>query len=168
MSLDESLARPEREDGLREELIQGEVIVSPNVTRGHSEIVRRLHRLLRSLEKQSYVVVTNFACLFAETATESLPNPDLGVVHADRWDSVDSNKWLEQAPALTIEVASPGNRKLHVKAALYMEHGAEQVWTVFPKTRTVAVLTAEGTREARVGEAVEFSGVRINVSDIFA
>lgn len=137
ISIQQFLDRPPRTDGLREELIQGEIVLSPNVKRGHSEIQRRISVLLRPLEQTGYVVLAEFACSFIDQTSESLPNPDLGVVLAEEWNAVDDDAWLERAPALMVEVASPSNRKLHVKAALYLEHGAEQVWSVFPKTRTV-------------------------------
>lgn len=168
-SIEEFLARPEREDGFREELIEGELVVSPNVKRGHSELVRRLYRMLLPLEEHGFVVVTEFACFLAEASIESLPNPDLGVLPVEQWNAIDSDKWLEQAPELTIEVASPGNRRLARKAALYLEHGARQVWLVFPNSRNVLVYTADGEmRDAGQRDTVEFHGVTVAVADLFA
>lgn len=165
MSLEEFLARPDREDGQWEELIEGELIVSPNVKATHSEIVRRLSRRLAALEEQGFVVLTDFACILPQ---HSMPNPDLGVVRRERWDAaLTKETYLQGPPDLVIEVASPGNRKLERKAVLYQEHCAEQSWTVYPKTRTVTILTAEGSREARVGETLEFHGVTVPVAEIF-
>ena len=85
-----------------------------------------------------------------------------------RWNkAVKNDSWLEDSPELVIEVASPSNRALHRKAALYLEYGAEQVWLVYRQTQTVTVVTPDGTTESRIGEALEFRGVQVQVSDIF-
>ena len=100
-------------------------------------------------------------------SNHSLPDPDIAVVRAERAQAMDPDAFFVGAPDLAIEVASPGNRKLASKAELYLEHGAEQVWIVYPKTRTVLVMTREGSTEARMGERIAFRGVPIAVNDIF-
>jgi Uma2 family endonuclease len=56
LSLEEFMALPEREDGQREELLEGELIVSPAPKVPRAEIVVRLRRYLASLEERGYVV----------------------------------------------------------------------------------------------------------------
>jgi Uma2 family endonuclease len=74
--------------------------------------------------------------------------------------------FLEGAPELVVEVASPSNRKLNRKAVLYLEHGSEQVWLIYRQTETVTVMTPEATTEARMGEMLEFCGVQVPVASI--
>jgi len=167
ISIDEFLARPEREDGLQEELIEGEIILSPNAKKRHNDVVRRLERKLQTLEEHGFVVLGEVAC---RLSAKSLPNTDVSIFRRERWDVVDPDDFIREAPALAIEVVSPGNRnqKLFTKVDLYFEHGAEQVWVVYPKTRTIKVLTQDGNDyEAREGESVSFSGLNLNVSDLF-
>jgi Uma2 family endonuclease len=166
VTLDEFLTRPEREDGQREELIEGEVIVSPGAKVWHAAIVRRLRLGLSPLEQErGYVVASDFACILGE---KSMPAPDLAAVQLDRWNMAEKSEgWLDGSPELVIEVASPSNRRLYRKPEGYLEYGAEQVWIVFPKTQTLTVVTAEGIAEARLGECVEFHGVRVPVDSIF-
>ena len=165
LSLEEFLARPDREDDQREELIDGELILSPGAKVSQSEIVARVRTALASLEQQGFVLRNDFSCVLG---TRSMPVPDLAAVRRDRWESaVVSDGFLIGSPELAIEVASPSNRRLYRKAAAYLDHGAEQVWIVYPKTKTVSVVTSEGTTEARVGEAVDFRGVSVPVSSIF-
>lgn len=96
-----------------------------------------------------------------------MPAPDLAVVKEERWQqAVDNDGWLQGSPELVIEVASPANRNLHRKADMYLQHGAEQVWIVYRKTKTIVVVTEEDTREARIGEYVEFRGLRVTVGEI--
>jgi Uma2 family endonuclease len=164
LTLEQFLIRPDRDDGELEELIEGQVIVSPGAKVSHAAIVRRLHASLEELEQQGYVAANNFACILGR----SMPIPDLAAVRRDRWQSAaDRDEWLMGAPELVIEVSSPSNRKLHRKAEAYLEHGAEQVWIVYPNTLTVTVITPDGTAEARMGEAVEFGGVRVQVESVF-
>jgi len=164
-TLEEFLARPERDDDQREELIEGELIVSPGAKPSHAAIVDRLREQLQSLKQRGYTLAYDFSCVLG---TKSMPIPDLAAVRQDRWDkAVASDDWVYGSPELVIEVASPSNRKLHRKAVVYLDHGAEQVWIVYPKSRTVAVITPDGTTEARTGEAIEFHGVRVLVDSIF-
>ncbi|MDQ2947467.1 MAG: Uma2 family endonuclease [Acidobacteriota bacterium] len=164
LTLEEFLARPDRDDGQREELIEGELVVSPGAKVSHAAIVGRLRASLALLEKQGYVLANDFACIIGT----SMPIPDLAAVSQDRWrNAAEHDAWLPGSPELVIEVASPSNRKLHRKAEAYLEHGAEQVWIVYRNTRTVTVVTAEGTTEARMGETVAFHGVRVPVESIF-
>jgi Uma2 family endonuclease len=162
LSLEEFMLRPDREDGQKEELIEGELIVSPAAKVWHAAIVRRLRGKVAPLEELGYIVGNDFACTLGG---RSMPAPDLAAVSLERWNHAEDNDgWLEGAPELAVEVASPSNRKLQRKAVLYLEHGAEQVWLIYRKTQTVTVMTSEGTTEARMGETLEFRGVRVPVA----
>jgi Uma2 family endonuclease len=165
MSVEEFLERPERWDGNHEELIEGEIYVSPNNKPRHNEVVRRIERQLLPLEQQGFIVLGEVACRVTDS---SLPNTDAAVVSRERWEATGWDAFLRESPALVVEVASPNQtRKLLKKAALYLEFGAEQVWIAYPHKRVVQVLTSDGNHEAREGETVEFHGVVIAVSEIF-
>jgi Uma2 family endonuclease len=164
LSLKEFMGRPEREDGQREELIEGELIVSPAAKVWHAAIVRRLRVQLAQLEKAGFVLAYDFACVLGRI---SMPAPDLAAVSVERWNEAEDNDgWLEGSPELVVEVASPSNRKPKRKAVLYLEHGAQPVWLVYRKTQTVTVMTIEGSTEARMDETLEFHGARIPVASI--
>ena len=165
MTVDEFLKRPERCDGNYEELIEGEVYVSPNVKKRHNDVVRRLDRSLQALEQHGFIVHGEVACRVTE---DSLPNTDVAVIRRERWDAVDEDDFLRESPALVVEVHSPSNRQLQRKAALYLEHGAEQIWIVYPKTQRVRVLTPEDDYDVRTGETLEFHGIRIDLAELFA
>jgi Uma2 family endonuclease len=63
ISLEEFMARPDREDNQREELIEGELIVSPGAKVWHAAIVRALRLRLTSFEQQGYVLSNDFSCI---------------------------------------------------------------------------------------------------------
>ena len=164
LTVDEFLLRPARQDGNYEELIEGEVYVFPNAKPRHVEVVRRIWRKLLPLEEQGYAVFGKAAFRLTDT---SLANTDVTVMRRELWEA-NLDEFHREAPALAVEAASPGNRQMRRKALLYLEHGAEQVWIVYPKSRRVLVMTPDGEdSQAREGETVEFHGVTVPVSDIF-
>ena len=164
ISLEEFIDRPDREDNRREELIEGEVILSPGAKVWHAGIVSRLRDALAPLSGKGYILLNDFACILGSI---SMPIPDLAVVTEQRFKVAEASAdWLQGSPELVVEVSSPSNGKLHRKADIYLEHGAEQVWIIYPKTRTVTVVTPDGSSEARMGETLEFHGVPVQVSEM--
>jgi Uma2 family endonuclease len=166
LTVDEYLKLPPREDDLRDELIEGEIVLSPSAKPLHARVVRRITKLIEPVEALGYEIGTDFGCRLGE---HSLPGPDIGVVQAERWNNIPEDEYLIGSPELVVEIFSPSNRKalLAQKAGLYLQHGAEAVWIVYPKRRTVMVHDAEGEFEARLGETVTFHGVTIPMSSIF-
>ena len=123
---------------------------------------------LAALEDASHglVLAYDFACITGEF---SMPAPDLAAVSIERWNQAEDNDgWLKGSPELVVEVASPSNCKLQRKAALYLEHGAEQVWIVYRKTKTVSVITPDRTTECRIGETLQLHGVSATVDSIIS
>lgn len=166
MSLREFQSRATPKSGEREELIEGELVVAPDPKADHAYIVEVIREALRPLLAQGYFIANNTSCVLPP---RSMPSPDLFVVLRERMvDAARRSDWVHGAPDLVVEISSSTNRRLQSKADLYLRHGAEQVWTVYPKRRVVLVSTEDGPREAREGETVEFRGVVVNVRDLFA
>jgi len=166
VSVEEYLELPPREDGLVDELIEGEILLSPNAKPLHAKLVRRLSRLLEPVEASGYELATDFGCILGDY---SLPGPDLAAIRSKRWKAVEDEDYLRGSPELVIEVFSPANRKglMAQKAALYLQHGAQAVWIVYLKKRTVVVQDADGQTEVRSGESLMFAGVSVPVTAIF-
>lgn len=93
----------------------------------------------------------------------------MAAVRVERLNNLAEDDYLAGSPELVIEVYSPSNRKALMvqKAGLYLEYGAEAVWIVYPKKRTVLVHDAEGQTEFRCGESLSFRGHPIPVDAIF-
>ena len=165
MTVEEFVELPEREDGFHQELIEGEIVLSPSAKPSHSKVEVRLIKLLLPFEKLGFAIGIEFACILGP---RSLPGPDLGLIKAERWNSTGDN-FLVGPPELVVEVFSPSNRKalMAQKAALYLRYGAEAVWVVYPKKRTVLVYEGDTVREFRCGEALSFHGVAVPVDAIF-
>jgi Uma2 family endonuclease len=166
LSVEEYLQLPQREDDSSDELIDGEIVLSPSAKPLHAKIVRRLIKLLEPLEVRGYQLAADFGCILGEY---SLPGPDLAAIGDERWNNLEDDEYLHGSPELVVEAFSPANRKglMAQKAALYLQNGARAVWIVYPKKQTVVVHDAEGEAEVRCGENLEFSGVTIPVASIF-
>lgn len=166
LTIDEYLKLPPRADGQKDELIKGEIVLSPSAKPRHAKVVRRLTKLIEALEATGYQLASDFGC---RLGADSLPGPDLAAIRTERWDAIGEDEYLVGSPELVIEVFSPSNRKALIthKAGLYLEHGAEAVWVIYPKRGTVIVHDAEGQREARQGETVSFGDIEVPVSAIF-
>ncbi len=168
IAVDEFLKRSESMQGMQEELIDGEIILSPNAKKLHTEVSANIYDLLLSLKQHGFVVLGETAC---RLTNESLPNTDVSVVRRERWRAVPDDDFLRESPALAIEIHSPNNTKSRLlrKLELYLEHGAEQCWVVYPKERKVVVYFPDGiSEEKRIGDALSFDGCVLDLENVFA
>jgi Uma2 family endonuclease len=124
------------DDGLRYELVDGVLLVSPSPVPLHQSVVGEIFYLLRSARTDDLKVFV--APLdFRPTSTRSL-QPDVLVVH--RKDVEE--KHLTWPPLLVAEVLSPGTRSvdLLLKRGIYEESGIASYWIVDPAGPTLTVL----------------------------
>jgi Uma2 family endonuclease len=166
LSVNEYLRLPCSNEGSKDELINGEIVLSPTAQTLHVRVVRRITKLVEAIEGLGYEIGTDVGCRLGEY---SLPSADLAATRVERLQKVGAIGYLVGAPELVVEVFSPSNRKglMAQKVALYLEHGAEAVWVVYPKRRTVMVHEGDSQKEARCGETVSFQALVVPVSAIF-
>ena len=129
--------------GLRDELINGQIVLSPRAKPWHRQVAKTIERMLdRALQSTPYVAAQNTNIRFA--AAHSMPAPDIMVVERTAWRRAClSDSYLTEPPVLVIEIISPANRKGRVeeKLRLYLMNGVEAVWLVYPKRRQVEICT---------------------------
>ena len=81
------------------------------------------------------------------------------------------NDFARTPPVLAVEVCGEDEpaTMLLAKARWYLEHGVERVWIVDPATRTVHVVTSQGTVEVvdRIPEAASLPGLSLSVVELF-
>lgn len=137
ISEEEFLALPEFPG--KQELLDGELIQLPPAKRPHSELAKRIAMLLIS--------VLGWSRVWIETGYRLGKGrwliPDVSV----SWpDEQIADEWPQGAPMIAIEIASRGNTpdQLEKKRLLYLEHGAAEVWIVYPKTRSMLVSRKDG------------------------
>jgi Uma2 family endonuclease len=129
--------------GLKDELINGEIVLSPQPKPLHQQVALNVMDLLRAaLKEQAFVVQANSNIDFG--AAYSMPAPDVFVIAQSEWKrACDEDDYLRVAPALVVEVLSPANKKPAVekKVSLYLKNGVHEVWLVHPKQRTFVRVT---------------------------
>ena len=157
----EELEQMPTKDGIQE-LLDGVVIETPPPKRHHSQIVKRVARILeRHIEEGRVWTETGFLI------GRHCPQPDVAVIHPDQGTS---RGWFAGAPMIAVEVASRGNTpdELEWKKELYLANGAQEVWIVYDKTRSV-VLHA-GPEAVRHEDSMVSPALRttVEISEFFA
>ncbi len=120
-------------EGVKQELIDGELVVTPSPMPRHNIVGAKLggplqvfvaeHKLGVVLWGQDYLV------------GEDILNPDLAFTRADRL--VEKDQRPGWAPDLVVEIWSPSNQRksqdLRNKAKRYLDGGAQAVWLLYPE-----------------------------------
>ena len=143
------------DDGLRYELLDGTLIVSPAPVPRHQRAIVRLVLLLSAACPADHEVFV--APLDWQPDRRTSLEPDLLVVRKDRI----GEKNITQTPAIVIEVLSPGTARIDkmLKFSRSQEGGIEQYWIVDPRVPSIEVyqltdgayqLVAQGSGAAAV------------------
>lgn len=141
LSVDDLWAMFPDEDGLRHELIDGEHFVTPSPATRHQQLVGRLHyeieHYLRAHPGTGEVFLAPFDVIFSP---HDLVEPDLLLITADQ-AAVLTQKNVQGAPALVIEVLSPSTRSrdLLIKRRLFDRSGVREYWIVDPDLNQLQV-----------------------------
>jgi Uma2 family endonuclease len=146
LTYDDYLLFPD--DGLRHEIIDGEHYVTPCPNTRHQVLVGRLHfemeLCLRSHPGTGRVFLAPFDVLFTKW---DVVEPDLLFVAADQ-DAIVTDKNVQGAPALVVEIASPGTRRRdeQIKRQLFDRGGVREYWIVDPDSNVVRVFRRQADR----------------------
>ncbi len=125
--------------GLRDQLIYGRIVMSPQPKPLHQQVVKNLLTLLtQALKAQDYTAQTNTNLRFS--SANSMPAPDVLVVTKEQWKKAcETDQFLSAPPILVVEVVSPANRKLSKKIDLYREREVVETWIIDPKKHLIKV-----------------------------
>ena len=149
------------DDGKRHELIDGVHYVTPSPNLFHQELLGRLHlaigNFLTTRRHLGRVFVSRLDVVMSEY---DVVEPDLLFVAGDQ-QHILTEKNVQGAPALAIEILSPGTRKRDegMKRRLFDAKGVREYWIVDPKSSSVSVFrrASDGTFP-RVAELDAASG----------
>lgn len=139
------------DDGLRYELVDGTLLVSPAPSKLHQRAVGNLYVLLRGAcpaELEVFLAPTDYQ----PTVTRSL-QPDLLVVGRD-----DPGDAAVTTPlVLAVEVLSPSSRSVDrvLKRSLYEQSGVAHYWVVDPQEPSI---TSWSLHEGSYGEPEVVTG----------
>lgn len=131
-------------EGLRSELIEGELHTMPPTSGSHGRITMRLSALVAyyALTHQlgeTYAAGTGF---LVARDPDTVRAPDFAFIQRDRAPLPDSALlWVPVIPDLVVEVASSGDRPAEIwrKAEMWVEVGVRLVWVVLPVERAVEI-----------------------------
>jgi Uma2 family endonuclease len=175
MTADDLLLMPS--DGFRYDLIRGELRRMAAAGFRHGKIGMRIGGRVEQFvsDRRLGDVVAAETGFRLDRDPDVMLGPDLAFVRAGRISAdADQDKYLELAPDLVLEVASPGDplREVMEKVDLYLHYGVPLVWLALPKRRVVMVFAADqpsvtlGEGDTLDGGDV-LPGFRFPVADIF-
>jgi Uma2 family endonuclease len=149
------------EDGLRYELIDGSLIVSPSATSGHNIIARWIATALEdACPNDDYLVSTDQS---ASMDDHNEPRPDVVVARVEHYER--SPFPIEDA-LLVVEVVSPTSvlRDTETKRGLYARAGVPSYWIVVPERDKPSISLAELALD---GETRSYRYVTHYTSEVF-
>jgi Uma2 family endonuclease len=174
----EEFERLPEEEGIRYELDEGMLLMEPSPVYRHNlirqEIFIRLKEFVKSHHLGSVIEEMDF-----RLGPNTVRNPDVAFVNNEHLKKIDLDRTpVEGAPALAIEVISPGNlaQDTAKKVHQYLSAGCQAVWLVYPSLQLVEIhSSAQGgrLREVREPDLLEesnlFGGAKfvLSLTEIF-
>jgi Uma2 family endonuclease len=143
------------DDGQRYELHHGELSVTPAPGTRHQRAIVFLITLLNEHVRSrglGEVFVAPTDCILSNV---TVVQPDVFYIAADRL-TIISERGIEGAPTLVVEVLSPSTARLDRgrKMKLYAEHGVLYYWIVDPESRSIEAYALAGAEYARAGRVI--------------
>jgi len=140
----EEFAQTVDRSGVRTELVRGRIVELPPAMTKHGVLAGFIHAALLShvLAHRLGFATSEGGYLLARSP-DTVFAPDAAWIATERvpGGALPDDAYVEGAPNLAVEVVSPDDRDADVaaKVADWLAAGAERVWEVRPRTRTVTV-----------------------------
>jgi Uma2 family endonuclease len=147
--------------GVRLELVDGEVAVSPSPTPKHSHVVVQLIVILGT-----FIDRLDLGELHHDVDTIldqfNVRRPDVLFFAKSRLGFI-GDKAMEGPPDLAIEVLSPSSVEVERgdKFEQYRKAGVRHYWIVYPSSRTIEAWTLKGRKYVEVGQGQGTATVRL-------
>lgn len=161
MTAQQFLKLGEDPPGVRLELVNGEVAVSPSPTPDHSYVVVQLARILGN-----HIDKYELGELHADVDTlldeHNVRRPDVLFFFAERTDLIGP-KAMEGAPDLAVEVLSPSSIEVdrEDKFEQYRAAGVANYWIVDPANRTIEAFQLKRRKFVAAGRGQGVQSVRL-------
>jgi Uma2 family endonuclease len=175
LSADQFRALGEDPPGVRLELVNGEIYVSPSPDSDHSYVDCMLRTILNN-----HIRAHNLGRLYGDLdtsfSTGNVRRPDVLFVASDRL-SIVKKSGLEGPPDLCVEILSPSSVSMDrgEKFELYCKNGVANYWIVDPREKTVeAFVLKDGkyslaaiARHTQTAAFPPFPNLQINLSELW-
>jgi len=135
------------DDGRRHEILDGEHYVSPSPLTRHQLVLGRLYLRLGNFLEGRDLGTLLLAPTDVLLSPHDIVQPDLLFI-AKRQSEILTEKNIQGAPALAVEILSDGTRHLdeRVKLDRYERFGVGEYWLIDPKRQTARIYRREGDR----------------------
>jgi Uma2 family endonuclease len=164
------------DNGLRYQLIEGELYMGPAPNLYHQTISGNLEFMFRSYLEQNPLGILLHAPADVVFHRESIWQPDIFVVlNANR--HILKEQRCEGAPDFIVEILSPHNRELdlHTKRTIYARQGVTEYWIVDPDMKEVLIYRFDENlsepvaqiKSPGIAKSPLFPGLTINLDAIF-
>ena len=146
------------EEGRRCELLEGELIPTASPTLEHQTVVQNLQVALVAHFKAHRGQGRVWSDAEFALDRDYRVRPVVFVLLEDRLSSVDRHKIpIPGAPDIAVEVISPSERAAadtQAKLEAYLRHGTQEVWQVFPKSKSVVIHRGAASTLLATGEHI--------------
>jgi Uma2 family endonuclease len=158
------------------ELVRGEVIELPPPGERHGVVCSNVNLALSLYvrqRKQGYVICNDTGVLL-DRDPDTVRGPDVAYFETSRRYTEMNPKFVEQTPALVVEVWSPNDRpgKMTRRVAGYLRSGVKMVWLIDPEECDVTIYRPgqedevyDRTQDLSGGDLLP--GFRCAVADLF-
>lgn len=173
LTIDQYLALGEDPPGVRYELSDGELIVTPSSTRFHNEFRDEFTARLRTFLKAH-----PFGIVISETDVQlgesTVRRPDIAFIQRERIRGTDPDLPLTIAPDLAIEIFSRTDRTADLlrKVSEYLKAGTQAVWVFYPRLLRAYRYSNEQTQclvpDDEFSEPELLPGFTLKISEIFS
>jgi Uma2 family endonuclease len=150
------------DDGMHHELIERELQALPPATVRCLDATKNVFLALVGIEEQSGFRAFAHAGYELTHDPATCLQPDAFLIRAGRVAEADPDGYLLGAPELAVEVISPSESASNVerKIELFLAHGSQIVWVIYPRSRKVRVFPADGSEFQRtVGAELTLPGI---------
>jgi Uma2 family endonuclease len=143
----------------KQELLDGELLSLPPAKHYHSKVARAFQKLLETVLDESRVWFFEGYQL-----KRGWLIPDVSV----NWPNQPVSEWFQGAPMIAIEIVSRGNtaEEIDRKVGAYLEEGSDEVWVVYPATRSMTVFRKGDTLRVTDTYRCELIGVVVKLDEL--
>jgi Uma2 family endonuclease len=165
------------DDGMRREVLEGELIVNPAPRRDHQEVVANLGWLLQKFLRASGWGRVYTHPVEVYLGRYDIVQPDLVVIRDSRLSIYRPEGIVTEPPDIVVEILSPSTRGIDLvrKMALYARSGVPEYWIADPEQRTMVMNVLHGDEYVSAEPDASgwlasqtISGLRVDPAEVFS